>query len=70
MCQLAQVTRAGFYCYLQGREPVEECITVRSAIQEMTEERDQLKIQKSYLLTISKQLSPRLRGKANQAGCW
>src|ERR1700681_4284008 len=35
MCQLAQVSRAGFYRYLQGREPVEECMTVRSAIQEI-----------------------------------
>jgi len=35
MCQLAQVSRAGFYRYLQGRAPVEECMTVRSAIQEI-----------------------------------
>jgi len=35
MCQLAQVSRAGFYRYLQGREPVEECMTVQSAIQEI-----------------------------------
>lgn len=35
MCQLAQVSRAGFYRYLQGRESVEECMTVRSAIQEI-----------------------------------
>jgi hypothetical protein len=33
MCQLAQVSRAGFYRSLQGRVPVEECMTVRSAIQ-------------------------------------
>ena len=35
MCQLAQLSRAGFYRYLQGRLPVEECMTVRSAIEEM-----------------------------------
>ncbi len=35
MCQLAQVSRAGFYRYLHGRAPVEECMTVRSAIQEI-----------------------------------
>jgi transposase-like protein len=35
MCQLAQVSRAGFYRYLQGRAPVEESMTVRSAIQEI-----------------------------------
>jgi putative transposase len=35
MCLLAQVSRAGFYRYLQGRAPVEECMTVRSAIQEI-----------------------------------
>ncbi len=35
MCQLAQVSRAGFYRYLQGRAPVEECMIVRSAIQEI-----------------------------------
>ncbi len=35
MCQLAQVSPSGFYRYLQGRTPVEECMTVRSAIQEI-----------------------------------
>jgi len=35
MCQLAQVSRAGFYRYLQGRAPVEECMIVRSAIREI-----------------------------------
>src|SRR5258708_35217540 len=35
MCQLAQVSRAGFYRYLRGRAPVEECMIVRSAIQEI-----------------------------------
>jgi transposase InsO family protein len=35
MCQLAQVSRAGFYRYLQGWAPVEECMTVRSAVQEI-----------------------------------
>jgi putative transposase len=35
ICQLAQVSRAGFYRYLQGRAPVEESMTVRSAIQEI-----------------------------------
>jgi len=35
MCQLAQVSRAGFYRYLQGRAPIEEDMTVRSAIQEI-----------------------------------
>jgi putative transposase len=35
MCQLAQVSRAGFYRYLQGRAPAEENLAVRSAIQEI-----------------------------------
>jgi putative transposase len=35
MCQLAQVSRAGFYRYVQGRAPVEECMIVRSAVQEI-----------------------------------
>ena len=35
MCQLALVSRAGFYRYLQGRVPSEESMTVRSAIQEV-----------------------------------
>ena len=33
MCQLAQVSRAGFYRYLQGRTPVQEDMEVRSTIQ-------------------------------------
>jgi putative transposase len=33
MCQLAQVSRAGFYRSLQGRTPVEEDMEVRSTIQ-------------------------------------
>jgi hypothetical protein len=33
MCQLAQVSRASFYRYLQGRAPVEEDMEVRSTIQ-------------------------------------
>ena len=33
MCQLAGVSRAGFYRSLQEREPVEENMEVRSAIQ-------------------------------------
>jgi len=33
MCYLAQVSRAGFYRWLQEREPVEEDMEVRSAIQ-------------------------------------
>jgi putative transposase len=33
MCQLAQVSRAGFYRYLQSRAPVEEDMEVRSTIQ-------------------------------------
>ena len=33
MCQLAQVSRAGFYRHLQGRAPVEEDMEVRSTIQ-------------------------------------
>ena len=33
MCQLAQVSRAGFYRFLKGRTPVEEEMEVRSAIQ-------------------------------------
>ena len=35
MCQLGQVSRAGFYRYLQARAPIEEGMTVRSAIQEI-----------------------------------
>ena len=35
MCQLAQISRAGFYRYLQSGGPVEESMTVRSAIQEI-----------------------------------
>src|SRR5712675_2038322 len=30
-----KVSRAGFYRYLPGRAPVEECMIVRSAIQEI-----------------------------------
>jgi len=33
MCQLAQVSRAGFYRHLQDRAPEEEEMEVRSAIQ-------------------------------------
>jgi hypothetical protein len=33
MCQLAAVSRAGFYRSLQEQEPVEEDMEVRSAIQ-------------------------------------
>src|SRR5439155_5523778 len=35
MCQLAQVSRAGFYRSLQERQPVEEEMEVRSAIQQI-----------------------------------
>ena len=35
MCQLAQVSRAGLYRYLECRVPAEEDMTVRSAIQEI-----------------------------------
>jgi transposase-like protein len=35
MCQLAKVSRAGFYRYLQFRAPTEENMTLRSAIQEI-----------------------------------
>jgi transposase InsO family protein len=35
MCQLAQVSRAGFYRSLQGHHPVEEDMEVRSAIQQI-----------------------------------
>jgi transposase InsO family protein len=35
MCQLTQVSRAGFYRYLQVRAPAEEDMTMRSAIQEI-----------------------------------
>ena len=40
MCQLTQVSRAGFYRYLQGRTPAEEDMTMRSAIQEIALEHD------------------------------
>ena len=33
MCQLAQVSRAGFYRSLQAHQPMEEDMEVRSAIQ-------------------------------------
>jgi hypothetical protein len=35
MCRLAGVSRAGFYRSLQEREPVEEDMAVRSAIQDI-----------------------------------
>jgi len=35
MCQLAQVSRAGFYRSLQGSQPVEETMLVRAEIQEI-----------------------------------
>lgn len=35
MCQLAQVSRAGFYRYLQEEAPVEEDMNLRSAIQQI-----------------------------------
>ena len=40
MCQLAQVSRAGFYRYLGCRAPEEEDMTVRSAIQEIALEHE------------------------------
>jgi len=40
MCQLAQVSRAGFYRYLECRVPEEEDMTVRSAIQEIALEHE------------------------------
>ena len=35
MCQLAQVSRAGFYRYLLGQRPNEESMMVPSCIQEI-----------------------------------
>jgi hypothetical protein len=35
MCQLAQVSRAGFYRSLQADQPVDEEMAVRSVIQEI-----------------------------------
>lgn len=35
MCQLAQVSRAGFYRYLLGQRPNEESMMERSCIQEI-----------------------------------
>ena len=35
MCQLAQVSRAGFYRSLQEQQPLQEEMEVRSAIQQM-----------------------------------
>jgi putative transposase len=35
MCQLAQVSRAGFYRYLRGGWPAEEEMTLRSVVQEI-----------------------------------
>jgi hypothetical protein len=40
MCQLAQISRAGFYRYLECRVPEEEDMTVRSAIQEIALEHE------------------------------
>jgi len=39
MCQLAQVSRAGFYRSWQERLPVEEEMEVRATIQQMLEHR-------------------------------
>jgi putative transposase len=41
MCQLAQVSRAGFYRFLQSHAPVEEDMTMRSTIQEIALEHRQ-----------------------------
>jgi transposase InsO family protein len=38
MCQLAQVSRAGFYRWLQEPQPVERDMEVRSAIQQIAME--------------------------------
>jgi len=38
MCQLAQVNRAGFYCWLQEPQPEEAEMEVRSAIQQIAME--------------------------------
>ena len=38
MCQLAQVSRAGFYRWLQAAQPVEAEMEVRSAIQQIAME--------------------------------
>lgn len=35
MCQLGQVSRAGFYRYLQEKTPVDEDMELRSAIQQI-----------------------------------
>jgi hypothetical protein len=35
MCQLAEVSRAGFYRSLQGSQPVEEEMMVRAEIQQI-----------------------------------
>jgi putative transposase len=35
MCQLAQVSRAGFYRSLQEAQPVEDALLVRAEIQEI-----------------------------------
>jgi len=35
ICQLAQVSRAGFYRYLRGQAPHEESMILRSSIQEI-----------------------------------
>jgi hypothetical protein len=35
MCQLAQVSRAGFYRYLRGTWPAEEEINLQSAVQDV-----------------------------------
>jgi hypothetical protein len=54
MCQLAQVSRAGFYRSLQEQIPVEEEMEVRSAIQQIaTEHRVLVHYEPSFDVTVS-----------------
>jgi len=48
MCQLARVSRAGFYRSLHEREPLEESMEVRSAIQKVALEHGMQTFSKSH----------------------
>jgi ACT domain-containing protein len=53
MCQLAQVSRAGFYRYLQERTPVEEDMELRSVIQQIALEHRRRRLLPLVLLVAS-----------------
>ena len=51
MCQLGQVSRAGFYRSLQEQRPREEAMEVRSAIQQVALEMRQLRLRSAIHMT-------------------